>query len=106
MKYRALKRKVFHMFKRKVLKNLMKIEEALASQGAVSTAEIAIKREYVCFTVKAFMESFQALNRMPDGQEEVKLFILEEKEILFQVICRAGEFKDIVIRNMAQLLFS
>jgi len=56
-KYRTLKRKVFHLFKRKVLKNLMKIEELIANQSG-SVAEIAIKREYVCFIIKAFMESF------------------------------------------------
>jgi hypothetical protein len=64
-KYRTLKRKVFHLFKRKVLKNLMKIEESIASQAGLS--EIGIKREYVCFIVKAFMESFQALHRMQAG---------------------------------------
>lgn len=37
---------------------------------------------------------------------EIKSFIVEEKEILFNVMCRAGEFPDIVIRSMAQLLFS
>jgi len=34
-------------------------------------------------------------------QQEVKDFINEEKEILFQVMCKAGEFKDIAVRNMA-----
>jgi len=48
---------VFHLFKRKVLKNLMKIEELIANQSG-SVAEIAIKRDYVCFIIKAFMESF------------------------------------------------
>ena len=41
-----------------------------------------------------------------DCRSEFQSFMLEEKEILFQVLCRAGEFNDIVVRNMAQLLFA
>lgn len=67
---------------------------------------MATKREYICSIVKAFTESFQAFARQPGSQSELKDFILEEKEILFQVMCRAGEFNDIVVRNMAQLFFS
>jgi len=41
----------------------------------------------------------------PSTQAELRKFIIEEKEILFQVMCRAGEFSNIVVRNQAQLLF-
>ena len=55
--------------------------------------------------MKAFSESFLAMSRSCSSSE-LKSFILEEKEIFFQVICRAGEFNDVVVRSMAQLLFS
>ena len=54
--------------------------------------------------MKAFSESFAALARAPN-QNEVRNFIIKDKEILFQIMCVAGEFQDIAIRSMAQLLF-
>ena len=98
-KYRALKRKVFEMLARKVLKNIKKLEQATANQ--VPSSDIAITTEYVSFIVKAFSESFNAMSRpqSPVTNNEVKNFILEEKEILLKVLCRAGEFQNIIIRN-------
>lgn len=78
---------MYGLFARKFLKNLSKMEEAIKKQS--SSAEISIVREYVCFIVKAFTESFVAMTRT--SASEVKRFILQEKAILFQVLCRAGE---------------
>jgi len=103
-KYRNLKRQVFHMFARKLLKNIKKMEAPVAGQA--SQDELAIRREYVCSILKAFTESFQAFSRQPGCASELKKFIAEEKEILFQVMCRAGELQDIAVRIMAQLFFS
>jgi len=68
--------------------------------------DLTIRREYVCSILKAFTESFQAFSRQPGCASELKKFIAEEKEILFQVMCRAGELQDIAVRIMAQLFFS
>lgn len=54
--------------------------------------------------MRAFSESFTALAR--SGEESVTAFLLEEREVIFNVLCRAGESQDIVVRNLAQLLFS
>ena len=87
------------------MKNLGKMKEAINTQALAE--EVGIKREYICFIIKAFTESFQALARLPAaGRAEVVDFIVEEKEILLQVMCKAGEFQDIAVRSMAQLLFS
>jgi len=55
-KYRVLKRTVFKMFARKVLKNIKKIDVAVASQAPPT--DVAVLGEYVSFIVKAFSESF------------------------------------------------
>lgn len=94
------------MFTRKILKNIKKLEEATANQ--VTPSDVAVTTEYVTFIVKAFSECFNSLPKSQGAQSnaELKTFILEEKEILLQVLCRAGEFQNIIIRNQAQLLFS
>jgi len=50
------------MFAEKLLKNLGKMKVAMGTQD--SAEEVSLKREYICFIVKAFAESFQALARV------------------------------------------
>ena len=61
MKYKELKRKVFAMFARKLVKNVEKMDAAIKEQA--TTDLVGLRREYICFIVKAFTESFQALAR-------------------------------------------
>lgn len=55
-KYGSLKVSIFKLFARKLIKNVKKMEDAISKQAAVS--EISVTREYVCFMIKAFIESF------------------------------------------------
>lgn len=44
------------MFAHKLMKNLGKMKEAINTQALAE--EVGIKREYICFIIKAFTESF------------------------------------------------
>ena len=68
------------MFARKVLKNIKKLEDI--DPRIAKPEETGIVREYVCFIIKAFTESFQSLSRV-DCKTEFQNFMIEEKEILF-----------------------
>jgi hypothetical protein len=65
--------------------------------------EIAKWREYSSFIVKAVAESLIAANV---SDEEIKWLITAHKDLLVEIVVRAGEISDLVVRNQGQQLFS
>lgn len=100
-KNRAVKSELLKIFTRKLSKNVKRLEESSPAKNTAT--EIAQWREYTSFIVKAVTESLVAAN---SAEEEIKWLILAHKDLIVEIVCKAGESQDLIVRNQGQQLFA